>query len=426
METVRSLWPTLVAIAFVHLVSPRAVSIPEPALILTVPVAFAAIRGGGLLGMLAASIALADVGFSLYASGGHVARFDQDAMVRLAVTTFCLPGLVLVVWRFRSRMREGDDIRLEETEIAGRDGRRPILTNSTSRVETEGCLPSVAAQIQDVTSRKQTEEALRSSELRFRQMAETIGEVFWTTSADGNTIHYVNPAFEKIWGRPCAELYANPNLWLEAIHPEDVAHVRSAFQSLHHGGTFNVDYRITRPDGTVVWISDRGYVQRDDRGRVVRLSGVATDITWRKRAEQALRDREAQYRAVIETTPDGFYVTDHDGQFLEVNNAYLSFSGYTLEELRGMRITDVEAKETAEETALHVARLRQSGSDIFESLHRTRDGRVWPVEVNVSYWPGSGGRYFTFVRDITQRKMVQSELRRWADAFENCAWHRAG
>ena len=89
-------------------------------------------------------------------------------------------------------------------------------------------------------------------------------------------------------------------------------------------------------------------LERDERGRVVLISGVASDITWRKQAEQALRDREAQYRAVIETTPDGFYVTDHDGRFLEVNDAYLRFSGYTLEELRGMRITDVEAKRDRE------------------------------------------------------------------------------
>ena len=293
METVRCIWPTLVAIAFVHLVSPRAVSIPEPALIFTVPVAFAAVRGGRLLGLLAASLALADVGFSPYAAGDHAARFDQDAMVRLAVTALCLPALVLLIGRFRDRMREGDDLRAEEREIAHKDGLRGILADSTSRVETEGCLPSGDAQIENVTSRKQT--------------------------------------------------------------------------------------------------------------------------------EQALRDCQAQYRAVIETTPDGFYVTDDDGRFLEVNDPYLRFSGYSLEELHSMRITDVEAKETAAETALHRARVRQSGSGIFESLHRTRDGRVRPVEVNASYWPGGGGRYFTFLHDITQRKMVQSALRRWADAFEHCA-----
>src|SRR5271157_1015334 len=229
---------------------------PRAGLIFTVPVAFAAVRGGRLLGLLAASIALADVAFSLYAAGDHVARFDQDAMARLAVTAFCLPALVLLLGRFRDRMRAGDDLRAEEREIAHKDGRRRIHSISTSQVETEGNLPSVVAQFQDVTSRKQTEEALHASELRFRQMAETIGEVFWIASADGKTIHYINPAFERIWGRPSAQLYANPDLWLEAIHPEDLANVRSAIESLYQGGTYDVDYRITRPD-------------RDDPGRIL-------------------------------------------------------------------------------------------------------------------------------------------------------------
>ena len=155
--------------------------------------------------------------------------------------------------------------------------------------------------------------------------------------------------FREDLGTTLAELYANPH----PLAGGDPSRGRregeeSAFEGLPRGGAFNVDYRITRPDGTVVWISDRGYVQRDDRDQVVNLSGVATDITWRKQAEQALSDREAQHRAVIETTPDGFYVTDHDGRFLEVNDAYLRISGYTLEELRKMRITDVEANENAD------------------------------------------------------------------------------
>ena len=114
-----------------------------------------------------------------------------------------------------------------------------------TRVETEECLPSVVAQFQDVTSREQTEEALRSSELKFRQMTEMIGEVFWMASADAKTIHYINPAFEKIWGRPCAELYANPDLWLEAIHPEDIAKVRSALDGFSQGRPYDIDYRIS-------------------------------------------------------------------------------------------------------------------------------------------------------------------------------------
>ena len=210
MQTVRSLWPTLVAIAFVHLVSPRLVSIPEPALIFTVPVAFAAVRGGRLLGLLAASIALADVAFSLYAAGDHVARFDQDAMALPGRDGLLLTGAGSPCRAYSRSDARGDDLRAEEREIAHKDGRRRIHSISTSQVETEGNLPSVVAQFQDVTSRKQTEEALHASELRFRQMAETIGEVFWIASADGKTIHYINPAFEKIWGRPSASFTPIP------------------------------------------------------------------------------------------------------------------------------------------------------------------------------------------------------------------------
>ena len=176
-----------------------------------------------------------------------------------------------------------------------------------------------------------------------------------------------------------------------------------------------------------MWISDRGYVERDDAGQVIRISGVATDITWRKQAEQALRDREAQYRAVIETTPDGFAVTDMNGRLLEVNDAYVRLSGYTRDELRSMEVSDLEAIETPAETRSDIARIRQTGSDIFETMHRTRDGRIWPVEPDPLSGPMPVGDISHFSATSQNRKMVQSELRRWADAFENCrARHRAG
>jgi PAS domain-containing protein len=73
---------------------------------------------------------------------------------------------------------------------------------------------------QEVAERKQAEEALRHSEEKFRQMAENIQSVFWMTNLDQTQIIYVSPAYELIWGRPCAELYASPKSWRNAIHPE--------------------------------------------------------------------------------------------------------------------------------------------------------------------------------------------------------------
>src|SRR5208283_1039118 len=130
----------------------------------------------------------------------------------------------------------------------------------------------------------------------------------------------------------------------------------------------------------------------------------------RRQAEECLRRREAQYRAVIETCADGFWMANEEDRILEVNDAYLRRSGYRREELLGMHISDLEAKEQPEGTAAHVLKIRQNGTDLFESLHRAKDGTVWPVEVNAAYWPRAGGRTMVFLRDITGRKQAEEAL----------------
>ena len=159
----------------------------------------------------------------------------------------------------------------------------------------------------DVTARLQAEEALRQSEQRFRQMAESIGEVFWLASPDYQSILYISPAFEQIWGRSCAALYANPLLWLEAVYPEDIPQVLRVLEDLAQGKPYNSEYRITRPDGEVRWINDRGYQIQDSAGNISFTTGVASDITERKVAEMALRESEQRVRLKLDSilSPEG-------------------------------------------------------------------------------------------------------------------------
>ncbi|MGC2061709.1 MAG: PAS domain S-box protein [Thermodesulfovibrionales bacterium] len=128
------------------------------------------------------------------------------------------------------------------------------------------------------------------------------------------------------------------------------------------------------------------------------------------RKEASGFDREAMYRAVIETSADGFHLLDAEGCILEVNDAYVKRSGYSRDELLAMRITDLEAKECPDETASRIMKVIRNGSDIFESLHRAKDGTVWQVEVNVSYWNIGSGRFCCFIRDITGRKQAEEAL----------------
>jgi PAS domain S-box-containing protein len=117
------------------------------------------------------------------------------------------------------------------------------------------------------------------------------------------------------------------------------------------------------------------------------------------------------YRAAIETSADGFWLSDAEGRILEVNDAYVRRSGYSREELLTMRISDIDALESPVETAGHIEKIIREGSDLFETLHRAKDGTLWPVEVNSSHWPIAGGRNFNFLRDITRRKRSEALLR---------------
>ncbi len=126
---------------------------------------------------------------------------------------------------------------------------------------------------------------LHASELRFRQMAENITEVFWLRDLANNEILYVSPAYEKIWGRTCESLYASPRGWVDAIHAEDRERVLLAARTKQASGEYVEEYRVGRPDGTIRWIHDRAFpVFRNER-EVYRIAGLASDITQRKLAE---------------------------------------------------------------------------------------------------------------------------------------------
>src|SRR5208283_4000303 len=168
----------------------------------------------------------------------------------------------------------------------------------------------------------------------------------------------------------------------------------------------------------VVYAGERGVFQDKE---VALLQEAAATISFalnhleqeqkRQQAEASLREREAQYRAVIETSADGFTMVDSEGRFLEANDTFVRRSGYSREELLNMRIPDVLAHEQWQDVKDGLARFRRDGSALFEVLHRTKDGTVWPGEVNIAYWPNAGGRFLVFVRDVHRRNRSEALLR---------------
>ncbi|HIJ95569.1 MAG TPA: diguanylate cyclase [Desulfuromonadales bacterium] len=137
-----------------------------------------------------------------------------------------------------------------------------------------------------------------------------------------------------------------------------------------------------------------------------------------QRLEDSVRElqhKADEYRTIVQTTSDGFNMSDAHGRILEVNGSFCKMVGYTAKELVTMKIEDIEAIENPEMVAAHIDKIIKAGSDSFISKHKCRDGTEIDVEVTITYLDENGGRFFSFIRDITDRKKMERELVRAAN-----------
>jgi PAS domain S-box-containing protein len=161
-------------------------------------------------------------------------------------------------------------------------------------------------------------------------MAEQIQEVFWLTSAESQQLLYVSPAFEVIWGRPVKSLFAYPgshlNVIVDSIHPSDRERVRVALTNLDQD-EYKAEYQIVRPDGSIRWVRSRSFPIQNEFGETWAIAGLSEDITQRKRAKEILQQREQEFRALVENSPDIIARFDGELRYVYVNPAVELTSG---------------------------------------------------------------------------------------------------
>ncbi len=197
---------------------------------------------------------------------------------------------------FRRVMRRRGVVRFEG-RLRRRDGSLLPVDITVYRTDFEG-EERLVAFVNDTTRRRAAVEALRESEARFRQIAETIDEVFWLVDWRRDRGIYISPAFEALWQQDPSVFYDDWHAGARSIHPEDAPGAARAFrQAIDRHTGYETEFRIIRPDGSTRWIHDRGFLIFDEAGQVSRIAGLSEDITARKTSELALEQARDEAEA---------------------------------------------------------------------------------------------------------------------------------
>jgi PAS domain S-box-containing protein len=305
----------------------------------------------------------------------------------------------------------------EYTLLKKNRGLVDVELSATVTSDKDGRTAAIVCVARDITIRKQSEQILRNSEERFRQLADNIREVFWITDVDKNKMIYVSPAYEQIWARKVEQLYASPWDWIEAIHPEDRERITNAALQKQTLGKYDEEYRIIRPDGSERWIQDRAFPVLDDSGKAYRVVGIAEDITDRKQVWDALRESEERKSAIMRVALDAIITIDHAGKIIELNSAAEHIFTHNRAKLIGENIIGIIPPslrswfEDGLKNYFSGKRGPAVGSRIEMPVLRADNSRFF-AEFTITRIKLKGAPNFTiYIRDITQRKRAEEELR---------------
>jgi PAS domain S-box-containing protein len=294
--------------------------------------------------------------------------------------------------------------------------------------------------IVDLAERETATQAVHESETRFQQLAESIRDVFWSMDLRSGRMLYVSPAYEEIWGRPASEPLTHGIVAVtQHVHPEDAARFPILTPEILSAGPGPAEYRVIRPDGTIRWVKSRIFPVRDERGEVIRLTGVTADITDERRAEEELRASRAFLRVVLDSLPVQVAVLDGDGAILSVNAAWTAFAEETgcadalacvgraaFDACAVACVTDPELAARVERGVADVLAGRAAG---FEVEHPAGAGgqrwfllRVTPVGDRRSGLPLRAAAVLSQT-DVTERRRATDEARRSGALYQRIVEH---
>ena len=311
------------------------------------------------------------------------------------------------------------------------------ITKGEAEFDNAGRIIKLRGTAQDITTRKLAEEALRKSEERFRALMSASSEGLYRMSPDWSEMRHLHShGFLTNTERP-SRSWRN-----EYIYPDDQEQVTAAINNaVGNKSTFTLEHRVLRADGSVGWTFSRAVPLLDANGEIVEWFGAASDITERKRAEEALAESlakaeegERTLEALMEYVPEGITIADApDVRIRRVSRYGVELTGKTNEELTGIPadqhaqkwdIYEADGVTLASNENMPLTRATKYGEIVKDKeyvLGNPNSGHRVPILCNAAPILNQHGKITGGIiawRDITDRKKAEEALRQWSETLE--------
>jgi PAS domain S-box-containing protein len=280
---------------------------------------------------------------------------------------------------------------------------------------------------QDITERKKTEKALQLSQERYQLATKAAKVGVWDWDLKSNKF-YIDPNVKAILGYKDKEIPNDIEVWTTYVHPDDLKPVMAAAQACIDGRTpeYVFEHRMMHKDGSIRWILSCGKVIRDKEGDAVRMIGTDTDVTERKKADEAIRESEEKFRNLFENATDAIFIADPKmGLIIDANKKAEKLLNRPREEIIGLHQSKLHPPDKEKYHKNKFRKHVEEGSTIdFEAEIIKKNGTLVPVYISTAVINIAGKKVIQGIfRDISELKKAETAMKESQNFLEEIIDH---
>ncbi len=320
---------------------------------------------------------------------------------------------------FYFHFKQLHDIRQRvESEIMLRiDNEQTIVRFTSSLTSDDAKTAYINTTLEDITEKVKIEQQLESERLKYQELVENINDVIFQITPDG-VFTYLSPVFNRTYNYNTKDIIGNH--FLKFTHPDDALDIQGYFHRIMHQELDSFETRFIDKNGKSRYQRIRANVKYNDDEPIV-ITGVMTDITEKRIAEEQLKLSEALFKGAFDRTAIGMMLVSKEGKFLKVNKAFLDMMGYAREEILELSFVDITHPDDFGSSLQHIELIKKDQSFFVEKRYRRKDGKYIWCQLSTSIIPDSKGDVKFFISnvvDLSDRKESENKIQEYLSQLE--------